>query len=81
MFDKWPGGDELHDEEQADVEEFKDERRSKQHHRQEFHQDLLDNGEDVNEDRLHCLELFTRQHLLGEKLTQRTNCWMTRILK
>jgi hypothetical protein len=33
LFDKWRGGDKLDDEEKADVEAFKDKRRSERRHR------------------------------------------------
>ena len=50
---------------------FKKRRQNKRRYRQEF-QDLLDrkaNGEEVDEDRMYCLEIFAHQHV-GEELTE-----------
>jgi hypothetical protein len=59
LFGTWRGGDDLDDEELADVlEAFKDVL------------DKRENGEDVDDDRLHCLELFARQNP-GEELTEK----------
>ena len=60
LFDKWQSGEELDDEEKADLDAFKKKRRKERGYRKEF-EDLLrrrDSGEDIDEDRLYCLELF-----------------------
>ena len=60
LFDKWKSGKELDSTETADLKLFKSARQKERKYRREF-QDLLDrqdNGEDVDEDRLYCLELF-----------------------
>ncbi|KAG9285662.1 hypothetical protein G9A89_000361, partial [Geosiphon pyriformis] len=66
LFDKYHSGEILDESEQKALTAFRLRRRQERAYRREF-QDLLDkreSGEDVDDDRLYCLELYARRQLV-----------------